>query len=135
MPGRRFCSNCFPYFGIFIVINFLLSHIFFIAIRQALLTPSFGEFRKQKRRLFCAVRPKVINKGLNRVLRVLVFFQNNAGTDPISGVLITIYKIGDVELLVYYLFHFIYCILNRFLIGQARNLDKCLCRHIGFMFD
>ena len=135
MPGRRFCSNCFPYFGIFIVINFLLSHIFFIAIRQALLTPSFGEFRKQKRRLFCAVRPKVINKGLNRVLRVLVFFQNNARTDPVSGVLITIYKIGDVELLVYYLFHFVYRTLNRLLIGQARNLDKRLCRHIGFMFD
>ena len=57
MPGRRFCSNCFPYFGIFIVINFLLSHIFFIAIAIWLLEYSAGKVGKQKSdhfgHLFC----------------------------------------------------------------------------------
>ena len=48
MPGRRFCSNCFPCCGIFIVINFLLSHLLFIAIGVWLLEYSAGKVGKQK---------------------------------------------------------------------------------------
>lgn len=47
MPGRRFCSNCFPYCGIFIVINFL-SHIFIVASGHGLLEYSAGKVGKQK---------------------------------------------------------------------------------------
>ena len=47
MPGRRFCNNCFPYVGIFIVINFL-SHISIIAIEARVLEYSVGKVGKQK---------------------------------------------------------------------------------------
>jgi len=48
MPCRRFCNNCFLYCGIFIVINFLLSHVLIIAIGVWLLEYSARKVGKQK---------------------------------------------------------------------------------------
>src|SRR3989339_748280 len=96
MPGRRFCSNCFPYCGIFIVINFLLSHILFIATGTHLFTYSLRKIWTQKRRLFWSFVKK-LSRRVGRVPAVLFLFQNYAGMNPISGVSITVYDFENFE--------------------------------------
>ena len=93
MPGRRFCSNCFPYCGIFIVINFLLSHIFFIAIVVWLLEYSASKVGKQKSdhygHLFCELLTTLELHQLYFVFRI-DFIATGGPAD---------YKVGHAEMI------------------------------------